>query len=62
MLPELLEVAMARIRQSVVYLMQVRAITQAAKFVREAGIEPVVEIMIPLVGFPSELKKLRDLI
>ena len=53
---------MARIRQSVVYLMQVRAITQAAKFVREAGIEPVFEIMIPLVGFPSELKKLRDLI
>jgi pyruvate, orthophosphate dikinase len=45
-----------------VYLMQVRAIAQAAKSVREAGVEPVVEIMIPLVGFPSELKKMRDLI
>ena len=45
-----------------VYLMQVRAIAQAAKSVREAGGEPVVEIMIPLVGFPSELKKMRDLI
>jgi pyruvate,orthophosphate dikinase len=45
-----------------VYLMQVRAITQAAKSVRETGVEPVVEIMVPLVGFPSELKKMRDLI
>ena len=45
-----------------VYLMQVRAIARAAKSVREAGVEPVVEIMIPLVGFPSELKKMRDLI
>src|SRR5919107_604272 len=45
-----------------VYLMQVRAIARAAKFAREAGVEPVVEIMIPLVGFPSELKKIRDLI
>jgi len=45
-----------------VYLMQVRAIARAVKSVREAGVEPVVEIMIPLVGFPSELKKVRDLI
>ena len=45
-----------------VYLMQVRAIARAVKSVREAGVEPVVEIMIPLVGFPSELKKMRDLI
>jgi pyruvate,orthophosphate dikinase len=45
-----------------VYLMQVRAIARAAKSVRGAGVEPVVEIMIPLVGFPSELKKMRDLI
>jgi pyruvate,orthophosphate dikinase len=41
---------------------QVRAIARAAKSVREAGGEPVVEIMIPLVGFSSELKKMRDLI
>ncbi len=45
-----------------VYLMQARAIAQAAKAVREAGGDPVVEIMIPLVGFSSELRKMRDLI
>jgi pyruvate, orthophosphate dikinase len=45
-----------------VYLMQARAIAQAARAVREAGGEPVVEIMIPLVGFPSELRKMRDLL
>jgi len=45
-----------------VYLMQARAIAQAARDVREAGGEPVVEIMIPLVGFSSELRKMRDLI
>ncbi|HEX5974966.1 MAG TPA: putative PEP-binding protein, partial [Rubrobacteraceae bacterium] len=45
-----------------VYLMQARAIAQAARAVKEAGGEPVVEIMIPLVGFSSELRKMRDLI
>jgi pyruvate,orthophosphate dikinase len=45
-----------------IYLMQARAIAQAARAVREAGGEPVVEIMIPLVGFASELRKMRDLI
>jgi pyruvate,orthophosphate dikinase len=45
-----------------IYLMQARAIAQAAKAVREAGGEPVVEIMIPLVGFPSELERMRNLI
>jgi len=45
-----------------VYLMQARAIVQAARAVRESGGEPVVEIMIPLVGFPSELNRMRDLI
>src|SRR5215207_4636873 len=45
-----------------IYLMQARAIAQAARAVREAGGEPVVEIMIPLVGFPSELERMRTLI
>jgi pyruvate,orthophosphate dikinase len=44
------------------YLMQARAIAQAAKAVREAGGDPIVEIMIPLVGFPSELERMRTLI
>jgi pyruvate,orthophosphate dikinase len=44
------------------YLMQARAIAQAAKAVREEGGDPIVEIMIPLVGFPSELERMRTLI
>ena len=45
-----------------VYLMQARAIAQAAATIREAGGEPVVEIMIPLIAFASELRKMRDMI
>jgi pyruvate, orthophosphate dikinase len=45
-----------------VYLMQARAIAKAARTVREGGGDPVVEIMIPLVGFPSELERMRTLI
>ncbi|MEW6638096.1 MAG: putative PEP-binding protein, partial [Actinomycetota bacterium] len=45
-----------------VYLMQTRAIAQAARAVRETGAEPVVEIMIPLVGFASELERMQALI
>ncbi len=45
-----------------VYLMQARAIAQAARTVREAGVEPLVEVMIPLVGFPSELERMRTLL
>ena len=45
-----------------VYLMQARAIAQAARNVREAGGAPVVEMMIPLVGFTSELERMRTLI
>jgi pyruvate,orthophosphate dikinase len=38
--------------------MQVRAIARAAKAVLE---QPLVEIMIPLVGFAEELRRLREL-
>ncbi|MGH3088222.1 MAG: pyruvate, phosphate dikinase [Rubrobacteraceae bacterium] len=44
------------------YTMQARAIVGAARKVREAGGNPVVEIMIPLVGFSEELRKMRTLI
>ena len=44
------------------YLMQVRAIASAVETVREEGGDPVVEIMVPLVGFPSELQRMRALI
>ncbi|MGF1472984.1 MAG: pyruvate, phosphate dikinase [Rubrobacteraceae bacterium] len=42
------------------YRMQVRAIAEAAQTVREEGYEPVVEIMVPLVGFRPELAQIRD--
>jgi len=41
-----------------IYEMQIRAIARAAKSVGNAA---VVEIMHPLVGFPEELRRLRDL-
>jgi pyruvate,orthophosphate dikinase len=45
-----------------IYEMQVRAIVRAALAVRERGGEaPLVEIMHPLVGFGSELERLREL-
>jgi pyruvate,orthophosphate dikinase len=41
-----------------IYEMQVRAIARAAKAVHE---QPLVEIMIPLVGFGEELRRMREL-
>ncbi len=45
-----------------VYRMQARAIAAAAEAVAQEGYVPVVEIMVPLVGFPSELAKMRAII
>jgi pyruvate, orthophosphate dikinase len=42
-----------------IYRMQVRAIVEAAKAVKEKGHTPIVEIMIPLVGFGRELEETR---
>ncbi|QDO89211.1 pyruvate, phosphate dikinase [Ornithinimicrobium ciconiae] len=42
--------------------MQVRAIARAAFAVRERGGEPIVEIMVPLVAYAEELRRLRELI
>src|SRR6185503_17671355 len=45
-----------------IYEMQVRAILRAARAVQDRGASaPEVEIMIPLVGFAEELKRLREL-
>jgi pyruvate,orthophosphate dikinase len=41
------------------YRMQARAIAEAAKAVREEGYDPIVEIMVPLVGFRPELAEVR---
>jgi pyruvate, orthophosphate dikinase len=43
-----------------IYRMQVRAIVEAAKAVKEKGHTPIVEIMIPLVGFARELEVTRE--
>jgi pyruvate, orthophosphate dikinase len=45
-----------------IYRMQARAIAAAARTVVGEGYSPVVEIMVPLVGFPSELTKIRAFI
>jgi pyruvate,orthophosphate dikinase len=42
--------------------MQVRAIARAAFTVRASGGEPVVEIMVPLVGYAEELSRMREII
>ncbi len=43
-------------------VMQVRAIARAAFAVRERGGEPIVEIMVPLVAFAEELRRMRQII
>ncbi len=43
-----------------IYRMQVRAIAEAARAVTEKGHTPIVEIMIPLVGFGRELEETRE--
>jgi pyruvate, orthophosphate dikinase len=43
-----------------IYRMQSRAIAEATEAVAEEGYEPVVEIMIPLVGFGNELSGVRS--
>jgi pyruvate,orthophosphate dikinase len=45
-----------------IYEMQVRAIIRAALAVRERSEAPIVEIMVPLVDYPSELRRVRKLI
>ncbi|GAA1155772.1 pyruvate, phosphate dikinase [Ornithinicoccus hortensis] len=42
--------------------MQVRAIARAAFAVAERGGEPLVEIMVPLVAYAEELRRMRELI
>ncbi|WP_153396358.1 pyruvate, phosphate dikinase [Ornithinicoccus halotolerans] len=42
--------------------MQVRAIARAAFAVRQRGGEPLVEIMVPLVAYAEELRRMREII
>jgi pyruvate,orthophosphate dikinase len=54
------------VRLSLLYpeicVMQTRAIVRAALAVRARGGDPRVEIMVPLVGFAEELKRMREVI
>jgi pyruvate,orthophosphate dikinase len=45
-----------------IYAMQVRAIARAAREVRSTGGDPRPAIMIPLVGFATELERMRALV
>ncbi|MEA5154876.1 pyruvate, phosphate dikinase [Raineyella sp.] len=42
--------------------MQTKAIVRAAVAVKKRGFEPIMEIMVPLVAYPEELKRLREII
>ncbi len=42
--------------------MQTKAIVRAAIAVKKRGFEPIMEIMVPLVAYPEELKRLREII
>ena len=42
--------------------MQTKAIVRAAIAVKQRGGDPIMEIMVPLVAFPEELKRLREII
>jgi len=54
------------VRLALVYpeipVMQVRAIARAAFAVKAEGAEPIVEIMVPLVAYAEELRRMRELI
>lgn len=45
-----------------IYRMQARAIAAAAESVRREGYEPIVEILVPLVQFPEELKRMKEIL
>ncbi len=54
------------VRLSLLYpeicVMQTRAIIRAALAVQARGLDPHVEIMVPLVGYAEELKRMREVI
>ncbi|WP_285102165.1 pyruvate, phosphate dikinase [Promicromonospora sp. MEB111] len=43
-------------------VMQTRAIVRAALAVRGRGLDPRVEIMVPLVGYAEELRRMREIV
>lgn len=45
-----------------IYRTQVRALFEAAALVHREGIEPVPEVLVPLVALPAELERVRDLV
>ncbi|CAA9444684.1 MAG: Pyruvate,phosphate dikinase [uncultured Rubrobacteraceae bacterium] len=45
-----------------IYRMQARAVAAAVGSVRREGHEPIVEILVPLVQFPEELKRMKKIL
>ncbi|MDP9458060.1 MAG: PEP-utilizing enzyme [Actinomycetota bacterium] len=45
-----------------IYRMQARAIAGAARNLRDEGGEPVVEVLVPLVQFPEELRRMKEIL
>ena len=45
-----------------IYRMQARAMAAAAANVRREGYEPIVEILVPLVQFPEELERMKEIL
>ncbi len=50
------------ITMSEIYEMQVEAILKAATDLQEAGVDAIPKIMVPLVGDPEEMRRVRDMI
>ncbi len=45
-----------------IYRMQARAIAGAARALREEGLDPIVEVLVPLVQFPEELRQMKEIL
>ena len=45
-----------------IYRMRARAIAGAARNVRDEGRKPVVEVLVPLVQFPEELRRMKEIL
>ncbi len=45
-----------------IYRVQMRAIFEAAVNCKKKGLNPIPEVMVPLIGFKSELKYLKDIL
>ena len=45
-----------------IYRMQARAIAGAARTLKDEGLNPIVEVLVPLVQFPKELRVMKEML